>query len=185
MTPLQGLPLFYGPNPGRCPGLSHGAPLGLGRQGSSRGISPLGLGRRDSSHGVSPLGLGRRGSSRGLSPLGLGRCGSFTASACWGWEGVVRHAASAPLGLGRRDSSHGAPLGLGRRCSSHDVCPVGVGQAWFVTGVSPLGLRCGGRLGVGETSKKPALHRRVRSAFLTAARRAAAVVTYRVEMSSL
>ena len=161
-------------------------PVGAGKVWFVHGVCLLGLGRRDSSHGVSPLGLGRRGSSRGLSPLGLGRCGSFTASACWGWEGVVRHAASAPLGLGRRDSSHGvSPLGLGRRCSSHDVCPVGVGQAWFVTGVSPLGLRCGGRLGVGETSKKPALHRRVRSAFLTAARRAAAVVTYRVEMSSL
>ena len=86
--------MFYGPNPGRCPGLSHGAPLGLGRRDSSRGLSPLGLGRRGSSRGVSLLGLGRRGSSRGLSPLGLGRQGSFTASARWGWEGVVRLAAS-------------------------------------------------------------------------------------------
>jgi hypothetical protein len=69
MTPLQGLPLFYGPDPGRCPGLSHGAPLGLGRQGSS------------------------------------------TASARWGWEGVVR------------------PRRL----------PVGAGKAWYIGPPLPVG----------------------------------------------
>ena len=46
--PDEGLPLFYGPNPERCPGLSHGAPLWLGRLGSSHGLSLLGLGRRGS-----------------------------------------------------------------------------------------------------------------------------------------
>ncbi len=55
ITPLQGLPLFYGPNPRRCPGLSYGAPLGLGRRGSFYGVSPLRLGRRGSSNGLSSL----------------------------------------------------------------------------------------------------------------------------------
>ena len=40
-----------------------------------------------------PVGAGKAGFVHGVCPLGLGRQGSFTASACWGWEGVVRHAA--------------------------------------------------------------------------------------------
>ena len=37
----SGLPLFYGLNSGRCLGRSYCAPLGLGRRGSSRGLSLL------------------------------------------------------------------------------------------------------------------------------------------------
>ena len=41
LLPDEGLPLVYGPNPGRCLGFSHGALLGLGRRGSSHGHSSL------------------------------------------------------------------------------------------------------------------------------------------------
>ena len=82
----------------------------------------------------------------------------LTASARWGWEGVVRHAASPRWGWEGVVRLPATPRwGLGAAVAYASV----------------------------KRGKKPALHRRVWNAFLTAARRVTAVVTYRVEMSSL
>ena len=130
MTPLQGLPLFYGPDPGRCPGLSHGAPLGLGRRDSStaspccgwEGVIrprrlPVVAGKaRFVAH---PLPVGAQ-EARGAGPVGLR---SVVGGSSLAFDEVGESDGSeSQEDKGENEScEHGVPINPGRRISSKIV----------------------------------------------------------------
>ena len=75
-----GLAIVLRPRPRAMPWAFTWRPVGAGKAGFVARLLPVGAGKA-------------RFVARTL-PVGLGRRGSFTASPRWGWEGVIRRAAS-------------------------------------------------------------------------------------------
>jgi hypothetical protein len=65
--------------------------------------------------------------------LGLGRRGSFTASACWGWEGVIRHTVCPRWGWEGVVRHAASPRWGWEGVVRSRRLPVGAGKALFVT----------------------------------------------------
>ena len=117
--------MFYGPNPGRCPGLSHGAPLGLERQGSLHGLFPWGwegavrltVSRRTGWEGV--VRRADTGRWEGFHELAWGTAEGRAAATevpAWGFAGFL-------LGFGREIGSGplGGGIGIGGAPALHDL----------------------------------------------------------------
>ena len=117
--------MFYGPNRERCPGLSHGAPLGLGRRGSLHGLFPWGWEgavRLTVSPRTGWEGVVRRadtGRWEGFHELAWGTAEGRAAATevpAWGFAGFL-------LGFGREIGSGplGGGIGIGGAPALHDL----------------------------------------------------------------